>query len=140
MKPIIILIDDDKLLMSYYIRALKSGGFKVLQFYNPDGAFDYLDKNRDKTIAAFILDILMLPGKRYKKEEGTNDGLTTGLLIYRDLRLSYPTTPIVILSNVDNDAILSSFRKDRAVEVVTKLEYEPFEFVDFINTKILLQK
>ena len=43
-KKRILMIDDDKLPMQYYIRSLEKNGFEVKYFVRPDDAFAYLDK------------------------------------------------------------------------------------------------
>ena len=97
-KKRILMIDDDKLPMQYYIRSLEKNGFEVKYFVRPDDAFAYLDKEHPLLDAA-ILDIMLPPGEKYKDKE-TNQGLKAGIFVLRDLRdyEDYSSTPVIILT------------------------------------------
>ena len=131
----ILLIDDEKLPMNYYIRAFKLRNFDVKQFYDPDSAMEYIQQKKPQ-IKAIILDIMMLPGKKYTNED-TDNGLRTGVLLYKDLRTYYPDTPLIFLTNVSRPYIpalpnetISTF------DIVQKIDYPPFELVARIEKMI----
>src|SRR5438309_391746 len=96
-KPTVLLVDDDKLVTMLYLNALKED-FNVEQFSNPDAAFSFV-KKRGSGIAAIILDIMMIPGERYESQD-TEQGLKTGVFMYKDFRILYKDKPIIILTNV----------------------------------------
>jgi len=64
----VLIIDDDVLPMMFYVWALEKEGFKVRQCYGPDTALEFVEKE-GANIALLILDIMMLPGKRYRDED-----------------------------------------------------------------------
>src|SRR5687768_13117941 len=98
--PSIILIDDERLPMDYYVRAFKLQNYEIKQFFGPDTVFEYV-RHKKPHPDAIILDIMMLPGNKYINED-TDDGLQTGILLYKDLRRYYPTVPIIFLTNVSD--------------------------------------
>jgi len=129
----IVLIDDEKLVMKYYIRAMEERGYTVKQLYDPDSAFEYL-QTKPKLIAA-ILDIMMKSGDIYKGKE-TDAGLKTGVLLYEDVRKMFPDLPIIVLTNVTNNGTLDSFPKHDKLKILKKLEYPPFDLVDEVDKMI----
>ncbi len=100
MKPTVLLIDDEMLVAEYYKRALKEQGLEVKRYYGPDTAFEFLEKEKPN-IALAVLDIMMLPGRRYEDKD-TDEGLTTGVLMYDEFRSLYPDVPVIVLTNASN--------------------------------------
>ncbi len=110
-KKQIFMIDDDKLPMQYYIRSIEKNNFEVKYFTRPDDAFKYLDEEHPH-IDGIILDIMLPPGEKYKGEE-TNQGLRTGVFVWRDIRNNYKdysNIPIIVLTNVRNPKTLAEFK------------------------------
>jgi len=131
----ILLIDDEKLPMDYYIRAFKMRSCSVKQYLDPDSVLDYV-KNKKPHLDAIVLDIMMLPGQKYIDED-TNNGLKTGILLYKDLRAFYPKTPVIFLTNVSNPDIPTLPNETQATLVVAqKIDYPPFELVDLVESMI----
>ena len=131
MNPIILLIDDDKLVMQFYVRALELDKFTVRHCLGPDEAFAFIEKEKPQLVAA-VVDIMMLPQKRYCDAD-TDNGLKTGLFVYQDLRAEYPDTPIIILTNVSNQVTLDNFEEGPLLKVVQKLELPPFGLARLIH-------
>jgi CheY-like chemotaxis protein len=121
--------------MNYYLRAFRLKDFDVRQYFDPDSAIEYITQKKPH-IEAIILDIMMLPGKKYSNED-TDNGLRTGVLLYKDLRTHYPNIPIVFLTNVSNPEIptLPNETVD-TLEVVQKIDYPPFELVELVEKMI----
>ena len=44
MRKLVLLVDDDKLPMQFYVEALRMKGFSVKQCYNPDSAIHFIKK------------------------------------------------------------------------------------------------
>lgn len=123
----ILLIDDEKAPMKYYIRALRQKNFDVKQCFKPEDAFQYLENSKSPPLVT-ILDIMMLPGEKYANED-TDDGLKTGLFVLRDLQKMYPTMPIIVLTNVNDSDTLNFIEEGPHIKVALKLVYPPFELV-----------
>lgn len=129
-KRTVLIIDDEKLVMELYVRALEQKGFKVKQCYSPDEAFKFLSKTEP---AIVIVDLMMLPGKKYKNQD-TNDGLSTGFLLIHDIIELIPQLPIIVLTNVSNRETLSSLPKKTNLKlVVQKLDCPPFDLAEIVE-------
>jgi len=136
-KGTVLLIDDNILPMRYYIWALEEKGFEVIQLYGTDATFKFLEEKKPNPVA-IILDIMMLPGKKYQDKD-TNGGLKTGLLLYEDLRKLYPSIPIIVLTNVSDPKILNTFSEVPRLRLVQKLDYPPFELTELVIEMINLK-
>ena len=131
MERLVLLVDDDKLPMKFYVKALQQKGFKVKQCLEPDSTLGFVEKKASQ-IDAIILDIMMPSGEVYKHED-TNEGLKTGVFLLKDIRRYCPSTPIVVLTNVKNPNTLNEFKGKPLLRVVQKMEYPPFELVDLVE-------
>ena len=131
MEKLILLIDDDRLPMQFYVKALQLKSFKVKQCFEPDSTLDFVGKKASQ-INAIILDIMLPPGKTYEHED-TNEGLRTGVFLLKDIRKYCPNTPVVVLTNVKNPETLSEFREKSLVEVVQKKDCPPFELAKIVD-------
>jgi CheY-like chemotaxis protein len=127
----VFLVDDDKLPMEYYVRALEQKGFEVKQCFEPDSALEFAAKECSE-ICAIVLDIMMPPGKKYEGVD-THQGLMTGLFLLHDLRRHCPDTPVVVLTNVRNPKTLGKLKGEPLLEVVQKMDYPPFEFAELVD-------
>lgn len=137
-KKRILMIDDDKLPMQYYIRRLEKNNFEVKHFVKPDDAFEYLD-NEQPHIDGVILDIMLPPGEKYKDEQ-TNQGLRTGFFVLKDLRnyQPYSNIPVVILTNVRNPKTLAEFGKSELLSIAFKPDYPPKKLVHLLEEMLNL--
>jgi len=133
---LVLLIDDNKLPMQFYIKALKQEGFEVEQCFEPDSALDFVEKNKEQ-IAVIILDIMMPPGKTYNSKD-TKEGLKTGNFLYDGLRALCPNTPILVLTNVNQPETLKKFY-DLGIDVKQKISCPPFELVELIDEMLLVK-
>jgi CheY-like chemotaxis protein len=133
-KATVLLVDDNKLPMIYYVNELEQQGFQVKHFFEPDSALDFVKKER-AGIVAILLDIMMPPGKKYQRQD-TYEGLRTGVLLYPDLRRLCPTVPVIVLTNVSDQETLGQFREGSLLKVVQKLDYPPFELALLVGEMI----
>jgi len=132
-KKRILMIDDDKLPMQYYIRSLEKNNFEVKFFLRPDDAFEYLD-NEQPHIDGVILDIMLPPGERYKGKQ-TNQGLRTGIFVLKDIREHprYLSIPVVVLTNVRNPKTLAEFEEGDLLKIAFKPDYPPKKLVHLLE-------
>ena len=133
MKPLIILIDDDHGPMDYFVKALEIRGFEVRHLDSIDDACVWLESAADNPPAVVIVDMMMPPGKRFTLEE-TVDGLRTGVLMAREVRRKLHSTPLLVLTNSNDDAIMGVL--PTGTKKLAKYEIAPFIFAD--NVKQLL--
>ena len=135
-KGTVLLVDDDNEAMKFYEKALIAEGFQIERFFGPDEAFAYIEQEAPDFIA-IILDIMMLPGRKYGDED-TDEGLRTGYFMYVDLCAirKYSNAPIIVLTNNSNQETLSLFPETSLLRVVQKLDYPPFELVELVNSMI----
>lgn len=134
MQNTILLIDDDRFLMSYYVRRLEQLRMDVHHVFDPDAAMALIENDRP-ALAAIILDIMMPSGMRYDARQ-TLHGLRTGTVLYRDIRRFYPTTPVLALTNVVNEDVLQELESDPLVTVIQKLDYTPNELGEIVEALI----
>lgn len=130
MKPLIILIDDDHGPMDYFVKALELRGFEVKHLDSIDDASIWLESATNNPPAVVIVDMMMPPGKRFTLEE-TEDGLSTGVLMASEVRRMLPTTPLLVLTNCNDDAIVGKL--PMGTEKLAKYEMSPFDFSDFVK-------
>jgi CheY-like chemotaxis protein len=132
MKELILLVDDDRLPMKFYVKALLQKDFEVEHCLEPDSALAFARKKTTK-IALIIMDIMMPPGETYRYKD-TKEGLITGTFLFKDLRKEdcCPNTPIVVLTNVRNPETLDKFNNQGLVKLVQKMQCPPFELVEIV--------
>lgn len=134
MKPTILIVDDDNLVVKFYTRALEEEGFKVRQTYDPDETLKLIEKEKPD-LSAIILDIMMPPGETYSDED-TQEGLRTGTFLYNDLKAYYPNVPVVVLTNVTDQETIRQFPNEPRLRIANKLDYTPFELAE-LTTKMI---
>lgn len=130
-KKLVLLIDDEQLPMRYYVRALERACFRVERVRNPDDALDFV-RTRGDEIGAIVLDIMMCPGRAYG-ELDTNEGLNTGVFLYRDIVRLLPYVPVVVLTNISDKETLRLFPHVRNIEIAQKLDLPPAELPELVN-------
>jgi CheY-like chemotaxis protein len=127
----ILFIDDDKAAIRYYLEELQESGFDVTHSRNPDEALAVLEK-REPPFDLIILDSALPPGKNYS-HFNTEQGLTTGNLIFQDIRKRYPEVPIVILTNFRGlDWIRKVCELPRVCDLV-KVNVMPIKLVEIVQ-------
>ena len=130
MKELVLLVDDDKLPMLFYVKALEQKGLKVKHCLEPDSTLDFVRK-RGEQIEAIVLDIMLSPGKAYKNKN-TAEGLRTGLFLLMDIRKHCPDVPVVVLTNVKNPVTLDEFKGKPLLKVAQKMDCPPFELAELV--------
>ncbi|MFH1936314.1 MAG: response regulator [Bacteroidota bacterium] len=85
MRRRVLLIDDEKVAMQFYIKALRESGYEVIQVCDPDEAVEYMENSDERTPDIIILDIMLPPGNRFRGRPDVEEGLRTGVLLYPEL-------------------------------------------------------
>jgi DNA-binding response OmpR family regulator len=134
----ILLIDEDKASMAYYIQELKESGFEVDHAREPDAAFKFLDAGGTK-YELIILDSALPPGQKYK-EGKTDTGTVTGGLVFDDVRVQLPTVPILVLTNFPELDWIREARAKPNVVVVKKLDQMPSQLVETVREMVRNRK
>jgi CheY-like chemotaxis protein len=133
--------------MQYYIQALKLEDFDVDVVDNAVDAFVRL-ADPNLAVDCVVLDMMMAPGKYIENEEH-NEGLKTGIFLYRQLIqpndldgviLDGPTRsniPVAVLTNVTDPDTLRLLAKsqqeldpDGALRIWPKMDTSPMSFAD----------
>jgi CheY-like chemotaxis protein len=130
----VLLIDDQASIASYYARVLSLKGFTAIICGSPQSALAKIKQSSRKPVA-IVLDIMMPPGQTYGARE-TDDGLKTGVLLYRDLRPLCPDVPFFVLTNIGDKDILDNFKNEDNVEVLNKLDWTPRALADYVAGKV----
>jgi CheY-like chemotaxis protein len=100
----VAIIDDETVLTSFYRNALERDGYRVTHLRSTTSCANLLEKNGDKDVDFFVVDIMMPHGSLYNADQ-SEGGAYTGLLIARDLRLAGHKSPILLFSNTNINAI-----------------------------------
>jgi CheY-like chemotaxis protein len=123
----ILFIDDDKLTMtSFYEDLLQNYFFEVVWVQDAEFAIQTLENTK---FDAIIMDIMMpLPKTlfNYDEKRQAENGLSTGVVLFKKIRELYPKLPILIYSakgEVKVDEFSYYFRKPELTKtVVDKIE------------------
>jgi CheY-like chemotaxis protein len=128
----ILLIDDDRVPIHYYLRALGEAGHAVEHKRNPDEAIEYLDMKADE-VDLIILDVMIPSGKAFATEK-TDEGMTSGLFLLKKIRAQWPTLPVLILTNLSPSELGGDKLTPLGqVESARKIDTDPFDLVDRVR-------
>lgn len=129
----ILLIDDEKAAMQYYVDALEEAGFKVDQARKTETAIELLDK-LGTDFQLVILDSALPAGTVYADRESETESCTaTGKLIFEDIRKRHPKMPVLILTNFASLDWIASIDTSN-VHAARKVEQTPSGLVALIKT------
>jgi CheY-like chemotaxis protein len=137
MEKHILIIDDEKITLRYYIQELELEGYSVEVISRASECRRLIDSQTFTLPDMFVVDIMMSPQGIYDKSK-TEDGLLTGLYLARDIRKQYQDTPILIWSVtpfpelVDQAKRLAKSLNNCAF--IRKSDYLPVDFVEFVNS------
>ena len=120
----VLIIDDDKIPMQYYERALRRRHFAVESCSDVDAALRRLN-NRAAPPDLIVLDVMMPPGETFTMEE-TEEGVITGVLLYKHIRERLPDIPIIVLTNSQNPELDRQFAGLSQTRVLRKKDFPPF--------------
>jgi CheY-like chemotaxis protein len=120
----VLLVDDENIPTTYYLRALERAGFIVVRTKSTEEA---LSAARARLFDLVILDMMMPPGA-YDDRSG---GLNTGVFLLADIRKEQTKARFMMLTNVTNEQKLEEIREcEPTVVIAPKAEYPPNELVE----------
>jgi CheY-like chemotaxis protein len=113
----ILFVDDDPAMFPY-VEYLELDGYTV-EFVNSDSeAIDELVANK-RHFDVVILDIMM-PSRKYSRDQ-TDQYHGTGLRLAENLRVTYPTLPIILLS-IRVDSEVQEFASRNGIQALMRKE------------------
>ena len=124
----ILFVDDEKRRMESYAEELRLSGYKVEIKSDVDSALDFFQENY-KQIKLLILDIMMPAGNAFENVD-TKYGLRTGIIFYEEIRNRNSNLPILIFTNVSNEAVEKKISLDKKSLFLQKEDFLPFQLVD----------
>ncbi len=132
------MVDDDQLMMSTYETVLKMRKFEVTRFHGQgcvDRALGFLEKE-SASVDIMVIDIMMPPGEAFKDED-TDQGMRTGVFLLERLNAQYPSIPSLVLTNVQDEAILEAVRKVAPqLRILRKPQCPPLDLVKIIQSDL----
>ena len=134
---LVMLIDDDKEPMKYYVMALESEGHEVIQLFGPDETIEHLKEKDNPRPDVIILDIMMPPGRHYEGNAECKEGTRTGILVYPELSKWCPEVPVLVLTN--HRGVQEHFRRiTPRVPVLQKMDTAAFDLVGKVKGLLVL--
>jgi CheY-like chemotaxis protein len=127
----VIIIDDSRGPIDYYVEALKLSGYSVRHIATVREALSHIANERPADL--YAVDIMMPVGDSDLDIKLTNYGMTTGLVLRDRIREKYKDKQIIILTNVSAPEILDALPQDAATTVLSKPDLLPFELVTFVE-------
>ena len=73
----------------------------------------------------------MPPGQTYGHHKDVEDGLKTGVFLYRDLRRLLPRVPMIVLANMLAPETL--FEREPLLETYEMVNVLPYELVEIVQ-------
>jgi len=125
----VLIIDEQREPLGYYVRALQRVGLEVDQVFDVDSGFD---RACNPSLDLLILDCMLPPGKRYQDAD-TQLGLRTGVVFLEELRTIRPHLPVVVLTNTTEAETLQRLNGYPPVWVLSKLDYPPYDLADQVS-------
>lgn len=130
----IAFIDDEITLTAYYVDALSAIGYAPTHFKSPDSCLSSI--RAGKTFDLFVTDLMMPSYGVYTKTQ-TSDGLKTGVIFTKELREIEPETPIIVLTNLNVEAIFAEVQTELSeipnVFVVQKAQFTPSRLAESVQ-------
>ena len=130
----IVLIDDDKQTMPFYIQALEIAQYKVTHLTNTNSALDIID-NKIFTVDLWIIDITM-PTGNYNTAK-TENGTLTGLYLALDIKKAYPKNPIILFSASPLPPVTKKAhalaKQISKCSYISKSMYPPLKLVEYVD-------
>jgi DNA-binding response OmpR family regulator len=127
----ILFVDDEKRVMSSYTLELILSGYEVDFETNVDDAMRFFTNNLE-AIKVLVLDIMLAPGDIFKNAD-TEGGMRTGINFYQLVRKKAPELPVFIFTNVSDEQVAKSFRKEPRCWFGEKKNYLPWEFAEEVK-------
>jgi DNA-binding response OmpR family regulator len=130
----ILFIDDEPRYVRSYIEFLEDSGHEAHLETSIDEALRFFLANQDQ-IGLVILDVMLPPGELFTAAE-TEDGLRTGVHLFKKLREESRQLPIIILANVSSKAVEDAFVNQPFCRFLRKVNTFPFELVQEVENML----
>ncbi len=131
----IVYIDDENTSIEEYKEELEFAGFSVLLFERVEPAWDWLSV-QETPPEAVVLDVMMPPGERYDINL-TQEGLLTGVFLYKDLRGRFGDgLKVFILTNNTDSYISEATQEDPNAMVMYKGDFLSDEFRSIVEAEL----
>lgn len=127
----ILMIDDEHREAGSYVEELEYSGFRVHFEKDVDRALRFVTENIQE-IELLILDIMMPPG-RTLAQSATRNGLRTGVELFHRIREISTSLPIIVLTNVSDQAVEATFLRKANCRFLRKEDQLPFELVEEVR-------
>ncbi len=129
MAAIVLLVDDDRRLMSSYAEALDDEGLTSHCAYSVDDALAYLEAGHLPKV--IVWDMMMPSGLAFAHED-TDGGMATGRFLYDRMREIHPDAVYILLTNDIN--VIEEYHKPAIYSFAfAKIEMTPGELCKFIR-------
>ena len=134
-KKKILFVDDDNMATAIWRITLQRAEFEVTPAFTIDDAWNFYrtGMTSDSKFDLIVLDIMMHPGSF---STGNEEGLTTGVEFLKRLRKGDGTTPVIVLTNVDDQGILDSAEAFDRVTVRSKVTELPSLLVETVKEQL----
>lgn len=127
----ILFVDDERRHISSYVSELEELGYRVVCENSVDQALQFLNNNRSN-LKLIILDIMMPPGRSFKKMD-TDEGRRTGVYFFEQVKERAPELPVIVLTNVSDDDVLDRLRDEENCWYFQKKDYLPYEIAQEVK-------
>ena len=134
MERTIVIVDDDKQTMPFYVQALEFAQYEVRHFVYANSALNKIDSEK-LAVDLWIIDVTMPPGN-YNMAK-TENGILTGLYFAVDIKKAYPEVPIILFSASPLPPVTKNARalarKLPKCSYISKLAYPPHTLVEYVD-------
>lgn len=127
----VTLIDDEPMISSYYVEALKAAGLEV-RYVSDFLQAEAIAKDQKDRSDLYIFD-LMIPAPTLEMDSVSSHGLASGLYLVEKLRQHSCHKPVIILSNLTDPAIWNRLPLDANTRFAAKFDTPPFELVEMVK-------
>jgi len=119
--------------MDDYVARLKERNYVVEYATGPAAAL--MAARTLPSVTLIVLDIMMPAQEQYAPHE-VDDGILTGLPLFRELVEQCPYTPVVVFTNCTRPEVKKRFFGMLAVDVLAKLDYSPKKFSEYVTHRL----
>jgi CheY-like chemotaxis protein len=130
----VAIIDDETAHIEYYVQALYGLGYEARHFKSPDSCLSALASGDQFSV--FVTDLMMPSFGKYSAKD-THEYLITGLYLVKDIRNRNQKTPIILLTNLNIQAVLTEVKRELTSEpnvfILRKIDYPPHTFAETID-------
>jgi DNA-binding NarL/FixJ family response regulator len=128
----ILFVDDEPRYSQRYLEELRRA-YVVEYMGDADLAAHFLSDPEEAAAVELLIIDLMMPHTRRFGEEETRCGLDTGLRLYERVRAQRPSLPVIVLTNVSEEAVIRRFNDEPNCRFRRKRDCLPTELVRLVG-------